>query len=116
MPSMILLNQMKITKLKIKNYKEGYTIIETMISVSLFIIVILSGMGALLNANLIHQKSRDMRSILDNMSFIMEDVSRNLRIGSNYRCITISPGDLGPSNIGITKSGQNCWGIAFEAT
>ena len=69
-----------------KNNKQtGYTIIETMISVSLFLIIITIGMGALLNANLLHQKSRDMRSIMDNLSFIMEDMSRNLRTGYDYR-------------------------------
>jgi hypothetical protein len=67
--------------------KGGYTIIETMISVALFIIIVTAGMGALLNANLLHQKSRDMRSIIDNLSFIMEDMSRNLRTGYDYHCI-----------------------------
>lgn len=66
--------------------KTGYTIIETMIAVSLFVIIITIGMGALLNANLVHTKSQDMRSIIDNLSFIMEDVSRNLRTGRDYRC------------------------------
>ena len=66
---------------------EGYTIIETMIAISLFLVIIMTGMGALLNANLLHQKSQDMRSIMDNLSFILEDMSRNLRTGSNYHCI-----------------------------
>ncbi|MEK7081103.1 MAG: hypothetical protein AAB902_01820 [Patescibacteria group bacterium] len=92
--------------------KGGYTIIETMIAVSLFIIIIMTGMGALLNANLLHQKSQSMRSIMDNLSFIMEDMSRNLRTGYNYYCVT---GADNLSNVSTTKSGQNCWGIAFES-
>ena len=39
-------------KKKIKR-ESGYTIIETMIAVSLFIIIVVIGMGALLNANLL---------------------------------------------------------------
>ena len=35
------------------------------------------GMDSLLNANLVHRKSEDMRSIMDSLSFIMEDMSRN---------------------------------------
>jgi len=99
---------MKIAKLKIENYKGGYTIIETMIAVSLFIMVIMAGMGSLLNANLLHQKSQNMRSIMDNLSFIMEDISRNLRTGYNYRCVT---------TIGVytgTASGEDCFGVAFQ--
>lgn len=82
-----------------------------MIAVSLFIIIIMMGMGALLNANLIHQKSQSMRSIIDNLSFVMEDMSRNLRTGYNYSCIT---GAFTPSNFSTPKSGLSCWGIAFE--
>jgi type II secretory pathway pseudopilin PulG len=74
---------MKKKHLKIKG---GYTIIETMIAISLFLIIIMAGMGALLNANLLHQKSQSTRSIMDNLSFIMEDMSRNLRTGYDFRC------------------------------
>lgn len=71
---------------KKQNHKKGYTLIETLVSISLFLVIVFSGMSALLNINFIHQKSSNMRSILDNLSFIMEDVSRNLRTGYNYRC------------------------------
>jgi type II secretory pathway pseudopilin PulG len=72
-----------------KNNKKtgGYTIIETMISVSLFTIIVTIALGSLLNANLLHKKSQNMRSILDNLSFVMEDMSRNLRVGYDYHCI-----------------------------
>lgn len=91
--------------------KGGYTIIETMIAISLFLIVVTIGMDSLLNANLIHKKSQDMRSILDNLSFIMEDMSRNIRTGYSYYCIT---GVDTLSSVSNPKSGQSCWGIAFE--
>src|SRR3989338_6447949 len=76
------------------NAQKGYTIIETMIAIALFLIVIMAGTGALLNANLLHEKSRDMRSIMDNLSFIMEDMSRNLRTGTNFRCYESGDWDL----------------------
>lgn len=96
------------------NNKNGYTIIETMIAVSLFIVIVMSGMGALLNANLLHQKSRSMRSIIDNLSFIMEDMSRNLRTGYDYHCFvagdTISYGAINP------KSCASGGGISFKSS
>lgn len=67
--------------------KDGFTIIETMIAVALFVIVVLTGMDALLNANVVHQKSQDMRTILDSLNFVMEDMSRNMRTGFNFHCI-----------------------------
>ena len=88
-----------------------------MIAVSLFIIIVMAGMGALLNANLLHQKSRDMRSIIDNLSFVMEDMGRNLRTGYNYRCF-INGESINASTVSsspLTKSCANGWGIAFES-
>lgn len=67
--------------------KGGYTIIETMIAISLFIIIVMAGMEALLNANALNQKSQSMRSIMDNMSFLMEDMGRNMRTGYAYHCV-----------------------------
>jgi Tfp pilus assembly protein PilW len=95
--------------------ESGYTIIETMIAVSLFIIIVMAGMGALLNADLLHQKSQNMRSLLDNLSFVMEDMGRNLRTGYGYHCISSGGAEI---SLGANAplSGQNCWGIAFEPT
>ena len=103
----------KIFFKKIKENK-GYTIIETMISISLFIIITIAGMGALLSANFVHRKSQDMRSIMDNLNFIMEDISRNIRTGYDYRCIE-DGGDLDSSLVDIPKSSSSCFGIAFES-
>lgn len=103
-----------------KIQQSGYTIIETMISVSLFIIIIMAGMNALLNANLLHQKSQSMRSILDNLSFVMEDMSRNLRTGYNYHCYigggTGGSSDPIPQSLDTgAKSCASGWAISFEA-
>ncbi|MFA5932067.1 MAG: prepilin-type N-terminal cleavage/methylation domain-containing protein [Candidatus Paceibacterota bacterium] len=103
---------------KINNKKKsgGYTLIETMISISLFLIIVMDGMGALLNANLLNKKSQSMRSVMDNLSFVMEDMSRNIRTGYNYHCF--SGTDTIPtvpfSNISNPKSCLSGWGIAFE--
>jgi prepilin-type N-terminal cleavage/methylation domain-containing protein len=96
-----------------KNNQKGFTLIETMIAVSLFVIVVMIGMGSLINANAIHRKSEDARSILDNLSFILEDMSRNLRTGYDYHCFvlgdTISSNDVLPA-----KSCANGFALAFE--
>ncbi len=102
-----------------KNNKQntGYTIIETMIAVSLFVVVVLIGVNALLNANLIHNKSGNMRSVMDNLSFIMEDMSRNLRTGYSFHCFT--SGEAIPSStsavVSTPKSCASGWAIAFES-
>ncbi len=94
-----------------KNKKRyGYTIIETMIAVSIFLVVIMVGMSSLLNANLIHRKSGDMRSIMDGLSFVMEDMSKSLRTGYSYHCI--NDGDLSAIEPRSCSSGS---GVSFKS-
>ncbi len=99
---------MKTRKIINKNII-GYTIIETMITVSLFLIVVVTGMGSFLNANLLHQRSQHMRSVVDSLSFIMEDMSRSLRTGYQYRCIV-----SGNINTGVPQSCELGYAIVFK--
>jgi len=107
-------------KRTLKQLENGYTIIETMIAISLFIIVVVTGLGSFLNANVVHHKSEDMRSILDNLSYVMEDMSRNLRTGYVYHCIygVSGSGTAATSPSSFLSTPASCpsggWGIAFE--
>lgn len=101
---------MWIKYFKKNKFTGGYTIIETMIAVSVFLIVVVMGIGALLNVHLINKKSQSMRSIMDSLSFAMEDMSRNIRTGYNYHCIG-SASNLDQPEDCINGQGQ---GIAFE--
>ena len=97
------------------NFKKqkGFTIIETMIAVALFTIVVTIGMNSLLNASAVHKKSQDQRSLLDNLTFIMEDMSRNIRTGYNYHCMPVYNG-----SVDVVTSPKSCGkgaGIVFEA-
>lgn len=94
----------------IKN-KNGYTIIETMIAIALFSIIVVMGMSALLNANVLYNKSKNMRSIMDSLSFTMDDISRNLRTGSNYYCIPNGGNPVIPDT--PSPNTANCAGIEF---
>jgi hypothetical protein len=91
-----------------------------MIAISIFLIIVTLGMGALLNVSSLHNKSKDMLSIMDSLSFTMDDMSRNLRTGNDYYCLSSSSDKAAgsiPDNTptsGSTLSGQNCMGIAFN--
>ncbi len=101
----------------LKNKKNnGFTIIETMISVSLFVIITTLGMGTLLNAHAVYKKSQDMRSIIDSLNFVMEDMSRNIRTGYNYHC-KISGESIPSSTDSSLSAPKNCangWALVFE--
>lgn len=64
----------------------GFTLIEMMIAVALFTIVMVIGIGAVLNANLLHKKTQSVRAVIDNLGFVMEDIARNVRLGYDFTC------------------------------
>ncbi len=110
------------------NNQKGFTLVEVMIAVGLFVVVMIAGVGAVLSANSSHKKTQSQRAILDNMSFILEDMSRNIRLGSTLRCPAgVSASPLGGSEehlvgsiSGVTSSdcgpgaGGEARSVAFE--
>lgn len=75
----------------------GYSLIETIVAVSIFSIIVLIGLSSLINANSAGNKGKDLRNIIDNFNFAVEDMSRNIRDGYHYHC-----GDA--VNIGVPQS------------
>ena len=92
----------------------GFTIIETMISIAIFLVVVIYGMGALLNAYAIHQRSADTRSIMDSLNFMMDDMSRSLRTGDSYICASNSC--VGTKGISFTASDGTRISYLFNGT
>ncbi|MEZ4103218.1 MAG: prepilin-type N-terminal cleavage/methylation domain-containing protein [Candidatus Paceibacterota bacterium] len=95
------------------NLSTGFTLIEVMISIGLFTVIMIIGITAILNVNNTYRKSRSMRSAIDNLSFIMEDMARNIRLGSLYRCLD-DENEINPTTIEDPLDGVGCSGIAFE--
>lgn len=77
-----------------KTKNKGFTIIEIMIAVGLFTVIMVIGIGAVLKVNEVHKKTQNSREVIDNLHFIIEDMSRNIRLGSIYNC-RASEGGLG---------------------
>ncbi|MFA6397728.1 MAG: prepilin-type N-terminal cleavage/methylation domain-containing protein [Candidatus Paceibacterota bacterium] len=69
-----------------KKIGAGFTLIEVMVSVLLFVIITTIGISSVINANNTNKKTQAMRSAIDNLSYVIEDMSRNIRLGSNYLC------------------------------
>lgn len=114
---------MKNSFQKIDKPDGGFTIIEMMVAISVFLVVVMAGMGSLLNANALHNKSQNMRSIMDNLSFIMDDMSRNLRTGYDYRCYNSDSSGVAIDSfedpqdpvMSTSRSCPNGWALIFES-
>jgi prepilin-type N-terminal cleavage/methylation domain-containing protein len=86
-----------ITKTNNKKQKQsGFTLVEMMVSISIFTIIITTGMGALLSVTRSYQASRDRTAVMNSMHFALESMVRDIRIGDSYYASSFSPqGDFG---------------------
>ncbi len=78
-------------KLYQKNPK-GFTLIEILVSVAIFAIVMVISLGALLAMSESDRKAQTLKSVINNLNFSLDSISRAIRTGQNYHCdITQTP-------------------------
>jgi prepilin-type N-terminal cleavage/methylation domain-containing protein len=65
---------------------KGFTLIELMVAVGLFAIVMLLASGAYLVMISLNRQAQNIATGIDNLSFALETMTRNVRTGSHYSC------------------------------
>ncbi len=80
--------------------KRGFTLIEIMVSVTVFTLVMVISMGSILSAFDANRKSQSLRAVMDNINFTLESMTRTIRFGTNYHCNVnvTSPSVSSPNN------------------
>ncbi|MEK7066719.1 MAG: prepilin-type N-terminal cleavage/methylation domain-containing protein, partial [Patescibacteria group bacterium] len=66
----------------------GFTLIEIMVSISIFTAVMMITIGALISLNDGSRKAQALRTVIDNLNFAVEDITRKVRTGSSYHCFS----------------------------
>ena len=79
---MLFLNKKEI----FKNNQRGFTLVELLVSVFLFSIVMTISMGALLVLLDANQKGQGVQTVMSNLSFAIDSMTRNVRTGYAYNC------------------------------
>jgi len=68
--------------------KRGFTLVELMVSVSIFVIVMTISMGSILGIFDTNRKSRSLKTLANNLNLAVESMSKEIRFGKNYHCIS----------------------------
>jgi prepilin-type N-terminal cleavage/methylation domain-containing protein len=66
--------------------QQGFTIIEMIVSLGVFSIVITIAVGALLMLVNTNQQLQSEQSVMTNLSFALDSMTREIRTGSEYYC------------------------------
>lgn len=86
--------------------EKGFTLMEVMVSVSIFAIIITVGIGSLLTIFGTLQKTRTDQQTMDSLSFVLDTMTRRIRTGYDYTgdasTITFKDQDYGTTNTSVT--------------
>lgn len=81
---------MKIFNLqpKIHNLKpdKGFTLLEMLVSISIFMVVMLVAASALLSIIDANGKAQSLKSAINNLNFALESMEKEIRVGTDYAC------------------------------
>jgi len=66
------------------NLVRGFTLIEFIVAVAIFVVVVLIAAGALLSIIEANRKTQSSKSVINNLNFALEGMSRSIRVGTDY--------------------------------
>lgn len=93
---------------------KGFTLIEMMVSVTIFAIVMMIGVGALLSLVEANRRAQAINSVMNNLNAALESMARSIRVGTTYYCqVSSTP----PSPVTLSQP-QGCSDgklLAFES-
>lgn len=100
--------------------QKAFTLVELMISLTLFTAVIISGLAAMVTAQSGARNAEASRTVMDNLNFAIENLSRNSRLGYDYTCLNNKdiPIDINSENdFPLARFGEDCssgTGLVFK--
>jgi prepilin-type N-terminal cleavage/methylation domain-containing protein len=72
---------------KNRNRQRGFTLIEIIVSLGIFSVVAVIAVGALVRITSANRQAQAIQGGVNNVSFVLDSMSRELRVASNIVCI-----------------------------
>jgi prepilin-type N-terminal cleavage/methylation domain-containing protein len=67
-----------------KKNNTGFSLVELLVAISVFAIVMTISIGAILNIVDTNKKAQSLKSVMNNLNFALENMTRNIKTGSEY--------------------------------
>jgi prepilin-type N-terminal cleavage/methylation domain-containing protein len=98
-----------------KKNQAGFTLIEMIVSLAIFSIIVTITIGALLVLIASNQKLRGEQSVMTNLAFAMDSMTREIRTGTNYYCTSANVGSATVSIFGGGSGNQEGFGTSTNS-
>lgn len=72
--------------LKRQNTQKGFTLVELLVAVSIFVVVVTMAMGSIVVIFQSNNQAASIRLALDNANFALNSMSREMRLGRGFTC------------------------------
>ena len=66
--------------------QRAFTLVELIVALSVFMILVLLGGGALIRIIDAHAKTQSLQLVMNNLNYTVESMSRSIRFGHSYDC------------------------------
>lgn len=101
----------------IQKKKNGFTLVEMLVSIAVFMVVVTTAVGALYSIIDANRKAQAIKNVINNVSFALESISRDMRMGKEYFCadpdtgIEVSCESTGNAGVKYTSDilGKDVW-------
>lgn len=79
-------NLFRASNLEFRAYKSGFTLVEMIVAFGIFAVIMVMSVGSLFSIMQANYKAQTLKTVVNNLHFAFENMSRNLRMGRAYYC------------------------------
>lgn len=97
-----------------KKAKNGFTLIELMVAISIFASVAVIATGAVLTANMVNKQAQAIKVVMDNLAFALDSMTIKLKSGGNYACFDSNNSSTPSYPSGNPPCPNGNYAIAFQ--
>lgn len=73
-----------------QSHHSGFSLIEVLVSLSIFTVVMTIGVGSLMALIAANAQARNTQAVMTNLSYALDSMTREIRTGSDYYCASNS--------------------------
>ena len=92
---------------------KGFTLVEMIIAIGIFAVIATFAIGAILSIFDANRRAQSSKTVVDNLNFAIENMTRTVRFGGNYYC-GISYDNTEPIATSNCSGGDTALSVTFE--